>query len=96
MRLWYNLLIQKLYDNKEYKNAKRACEKILEKQPTFADALALKGLVMGHLGEKEEGNKAIMAAIKLNFSNPNTWHFYALFHKEDKQGLLIQKSCSGY
>lgn len=39
---------------------------------------------MGHLGEKEEGNKTIMAAIKLNFSNPNAWHFFALFHKEDK------------
>jgi hypothetical protein len=44
---------------------------------------------MGHLGEKEDGNKAIMAAIKLNFSNPNAWHFFALFHKEDKYIYLI-------
>jgi hypothetical protein len=46
--------------------------------------LALKGLVMAHLGEKEEGQKLINQAIKLNFKNPNSWHLYALFYKEEK------------
>jgi hypothetical protein len=46
--------------------------------------MALKGLVMAHMNEKAEGQKVIDQAIKLNFRNPNSWHFYALFHKEDK------------
>lgn len=74
----------KMYDNKEYKNSKKACDKILEKQPTHADAMALKGLTMIHLNEKNEGIKVMNQAIKLNFKNPNSWHFFALFHKEDK------------
>jgi hypothetical protein len=62
-----------MFDNKEYKNAKKACDKILDKQPNHQDAMALKGLVMGHLNEKVDGAKVI-----------NSWHFFALFHKEDK------------
>jgi hypothetical protein len=46
--------------------------------------MALKGLVMAFLNEKEEGAKNINSAIKLNFSNPNSWHFYALYNKEIK------------
>ena len=46
--------------------------------------MALKGLVMAFLNEKEEGAKIINAAIKLNFSNPNSWHFYSLYNKEIK------------
>jgi hypothetical protein len=39
---------------------------------------------MAHLGDKEEGGKVIKEAIRLKFNNPNSWHFYALYHKEDK------------
>jgi hypothetical protein len=39
---------------------------------------------MAHLNEKVEGAKVINEAIKLNLKNANAWHFYALFHKEDK------------
>lgn len=46
--------------------------------------MALKGLVLAHLNEKAEGAKVIGEAIKLNLKNANSWHFYALFHKEDK------------
>jgi hypothetical protein len=46
--------------------------------------MALKGLAMSFLGEKEEGAKTLNQAIKLNFRNPNSWHFFALYHKEDK------------
>lgn len=47
--------------------------------------MALKGLVMaGFLNEKEEGLKVINSAIKIKFSNPNSWHFYALYYKEEK------------
>jgi len=73
-----------MFDNKEYKNAKKACDKILDKQPNHQDAMALKGLVMGHLNEKVDGAKVINDAIKLNMKNANSWHFFALFHKEDK------------
>ena len=73
-----------MFDNKEYKNCKKACEKILDKQPTHADAMALKGLNMYYLNEKTEGAKTINDSIKLNIKNATAWHFFALFHKEDK------------
>jgi hypothetical protein len=46
--------------------------------------MALKGLILTHLGEKADGVKVMNQAIRLNFSNPNSWHFFALFHKDDK------------
>jgi hypothetical protein len=46
--------------------------------------MALKGLSMAYLNERAEGAKIINDAIKLNIKNANAWHFFALFHKEDK------------
>jgi hypothetical protein len=44
----------------------------------------LKGLTLTYLNEKQEGLKVINEAIKQKFNNPNSWHFLALYHKEDK------------
>ena len=74
----------KQYDNKDYRTAKRSCDKILEKQPTNEEAMALKGLTLLALKEKEDGEKLIKAALKINIKSPVVWHFYAIFHKELK------------
>lgn len=74
----------KQYDNKDYRTSKRSCDKILEKQPTNEDAMALKGLNLLALKEKEEGEKLIKQALKINIKSPTVWHFYAIFHKELK------------
>ena len=67
----------KQYDNKDYRTSKRSCDKILEKQPTNEDAIALKGLNLLALKEKEEGEKLIKQALKINIKSPTVWHFYA-------------------
>lgn len=46
--------------------------------------MALKGITLAHLGEKDEGLKDIKDAIKKKFSNPIPWHFLALYYKEEK------------
>ena len=53
----------KLFDNREYRPAKKACDKILEKHPTNEEALALKGLSVYYLNEKDEGKKLINQAL---------------------------------
>lgn len=73
----------KLFDNREYRPAKKACDKILEKHPTNEEALALKGLSVYYLNEKDEGKKLINQALKLNLKSPIAWHFYSLLHKEE-------------
>ena len=73
----------KLFDNKQYEKCKETCNKILEKNEKEEKALALKGLSMYYLSQKEEGKKCINSALKINMKSAIAWHFYALFLKED-------------
>ena len=73
----------KHFDNKEYKEAKKACDKILSKFPTDEEALALQGLSLYYLNEKEQGKKIINQALKINLKSPIAWHFYSILHKEE-------------
>jgi len=36
------------------------------------------------MNEKEEGVKLIKDALSKNFKNPVSWHFYALYYKQEK------------
>ena len=76
--------LQKEYDNKDYKKCKKSCDKILSKNPSNQEALALKGLTELGLGEKETAEKLIKESLKISMKNSKVWHFYALFHKEQK------------
>ena len=73
----------KLFDNKQYEKCKETCNKMLEKNEKEERALALKGLSMYYLNQKEEGKKCINSALKINMKSAIAWHFYALFLKED-------------
>ena len=78
----------KSFDDKEYKRCKNLCDKILEKNQKDERAMALKGLSMFYINEKEEGKKCINAALKLNMNSSMAWHFYAIYLKED--GKILQ------
>ena len=82
----------KLFDNKDYKTCKKECIKILDKNPTYIEVLALKGITEAHLGEKEQGLKDLKDAIKMKFSNPIPWHFLALYYKEEKDYSQAMKN----
>ena len=44
----------------------------------------MKGLTELGLGEKETAEKLIKESLKISMKNSKVWHFYALFHKEQK------------
>ena len=46
--------------------------------------MALKGLTEFFLSGKESAEKLIKDSLKLGMKNSKVWHFYALFHKEQK------------
>ena len=79
-----NILKQKDYDNNDFKVCKKKCEKILEKTPKNQEAMALKGLSLLGLKDKENAEKLIKDSLKLGFKNAICWHFYAIFNKETK------------
>ena len=60
------------------------CNKILEKSPTYQEAMALKGLAILGLNDKTGGEKLIKDSLKLGYKNATCWHFYAIFNKENK------------
>ena len=46
--------------------------------------MALKGLSLLGLKEKENAEKLIKDSLKLGFKNAVCWHLYAIFNKETK------------
>jgi peptide alpha-N-acetyltransferase len=76
----------KEYDNKDYKKCKKSCDKVLSKNPSNQEALALKGLAELGLGDKVLAEKLIKESLSigLKMKNSRVWQFYALFHKEQK------------
>ena len=60
------------------------CNKILEKSPSYQEAMALKGLAILGLNDKTGGEKLIKDSLKLGYKNATCWHFYAIFNKENK------------
>ena len=46
--------------------------------------MALKGLSLLGLKDKENAEKLIKDSLKLGFKNAICWHFYAIFNKETK------------
>ena len=83
----------KCFDAKDYKHCKNICDKILEKNGKEERAMALKGLSMFYINEKEEGKKCINEALKINMNSSMAWHFYAIYLKEDGK---ISQSLSCY
>ena len=64
------------------------CNKILEKSPSYQEAMALKGLAILGLNDKTGGEKLIKDSLKLGYKNATCWHFYAIKIRIQKRNML--------
>ncbi|ANB12444.1 Nat1p [Sugiyamaella lignohabitans] len=84
----------KLYEAKQYKKALKGVEGVLKKSPNHGESLALKGLVLYHLGKKEEGHESIKKGLEKDSTSYVCWHIYGLYHRQEKDYEEATKSYS--
>lgn len=82
----------KLYDQKMYKKAFKACEKIIATQPTHSETLAMKALILNTIGRKKESFEIINKAIMANLGSFTSWNIKGMIERTDKN-FEAAKSC---
>jgi peptide alpha-N-acetyltransferase len=82
----------KLYESKQYKKALKTVELVLKKNSDYGEGLGLKGLLLYHLGKKDEGNDYIERGVKNDPTSRITWHIRGLYYKALKNYPEAAKS----
>lgn len=73
-----------MYEGKQYKKGLKAIDVVLKKHPDHGESLALKGLLLYHLGRKEEGVATIQKGVDKDPSSHVVWHIFGLYHRQEK------------
>ncbi|EIW77090.1 N-terminal acetyltransferase A, auxiliary subunit [Coniophora puteana RWD-64-598 SS2] len=72
------------YEEKHLTKGRKTADQILKKHPNHGETLAMKGLILVHLGQREEGKKMVKQGAMLNMKSHIPWHVQALIHKGEK------------
>lgn len=68
--------VVKCYETKAYKKAVKTADAVLKRYPEHGETLAMKGLVLNHLGRKEEAYKLVREGLKHHLASHVCWHVY--------------------
>ena len=83
----YFLILQKSYEQKQYKNGLKFAKQILS-NPKFSEhgeTLAMKGLTLNCLGRKEEAYDYVRRGLRNDLKSHVCWHVYGLLQRSDKK-----------
>ncbi|KAK4949848.1 hypothetical protein LTR10_011690 [Elasticomyces elasticus] len=72
------------FENKQYKKGLKAAEQILKKTPNHADTQAMKALIIGSQGHKEEAFALAKTALGNNMKSHVCWHVYGILYRQEK------------
>jgi peptide alpha-N-acetyltransferase len=89
-----------LYETRQLKKGLKTADLILKKFPKHggafmpvrqsrralmcAETTCMKGLVLTHMGRREEGVDLVRKGVQLDLSSHICWHVYGLIHKGEK------------
>ncbi|KAI0037136.1 NMDA receptor-regulated protein 1-domain-containing protein [Vararia minispora EC-137] len=73
-----------LYESRQLKKAIKTADTILKKFPEHGETLCMKGLVLTHLGRRDEGKDLVKRGIRLDLTSHIVWHVFGLIQKADK------------
>ncbi|PPQ74960.1 hypothetical protein CVT24_010284 [Panaeolus cyanescens] len=80
--LFKELLSQ--YENRLLKKGLKTAEQILKKFPEHGETLCMKGLLLTHMGRREEGIDLVKKGIRFDLTSHICWHVFGLIQKADK------------
>ncbi|KAJ7336280.1 NMDA receptor-regulated protein 1-domain-containing protein [Mycena albidolilacea] len=73
-----------LYETRQLKKGLKTADLILKKFPKHGETTCMKGLVLTHMGRREEGVDLVRKGVQLDLSSHICWHVYGLIHKGEK------------
>ncbi|KIM42317.1 hypothetical protein M413DRAFT_444742 [Hebeloma cylindrosporum] len=73
-----------LYETRQIKKGLKTADQILKKFPDHGETLCMKGLVLTHMGRREEGIDLVKKGVRLDLTSHICWHVFGLIQKADK------------
>ncbi|KDQ60157.1 hypothetical protein JAAARDRAFT_174177 [Jaapia argillacea MUCL 33604] len=73
-----------LYETRQLKKGQKAADQILKKFPEHGETLCMKGLILTHMGKREEGLDLVKKGIRLDLTSHICWHVFGLIQKGEK------------
>ncbi|KAI0341366.1 N-terminal acetyltransferase A, auxiliary subunit [Trametopsis cervina] len=83
-----------LYESRQLKKAQKTADQILKKFPEHGETLCMKGLVLTHMGRREEGLELVKKGVRLDLTSHIVWHVFGLIQKGEKNYEEALKSYS--
>ncbi|KAJ3799767.1 NMDA receptor-regulated protein 1-domain-containing protein [Lentinula aff. detonsa] len=74
-----------LYETKQLKKGLKTADQILKKYPEHGETLCMKGLVLVHMGRREEGIELVRKGIRMDLASHIVWHVFGLIQKGEKK-----------
>ncbi|KAF8639266.1 hypothetical protein AX16_010338 [Volvariella volvacea WC 439] len=73
-----------LYETRQLKKGLKTADQILKKVPEHGETLCMKGLLLVHMGKREEGVDLVRTGIRLDLTSHICWHVFGLIQKGEK------------
>ncbi|CAK5272671.1 unnamed protein product [Mycena citricolor] len=73
-----------LYETRQLKKGLKTADQILKKFPEHGETTCMKGLIITHMGRREEGLDLVKKGVRLDLTSHICWHVYGLIHKGEK------------
>ncbi|KAF8886487.1 NMDA receptor-regulated protein 1-domain-containing protein [Infundibulicybe gibba] len=74
-----------LYETRLLKKALKTADLILKKFPEHGETMCMKGLVLTHMGRREEGIELVKNGVRLDLTSHICWHVFGLIQKGEKK-----------
>ncbi|WFC95462.1 hypothetical protein MBRA1_002110 [Malassezia brasiliensis] len=82
-RALFAKLIQE-YETRQYKSGIKTADAILKTRPDHGETLAIKGLVLASIHQREEGLRLAKQGLRLNLMSFICWHALGIIHRMDR------------
>ncbi|KAI6002990.1 NMDA receptor-regulated protein 1-domain-containing protein [Pisolithus albus] len=69
------------YELKQLTKGRKVADQLLKKYPDHGETMCMKGLILVHLGQREEGIKLIREGMRKDLTSHICWHVWALVQK---------------
>ncbi|KAG6833055.1 hypothetical protein H0H87_012066 [Tephrocybe sp. NHM501043] len=73
-----------LYETRQLKKGLKTADQILKKFPEHGETICMKGLVLTHMGKRDEGIDLVKKGVRLDLTSHICWHVFGLIQKGEK------------
>ncbi|KAJ6631099.1 NMDA receptor-regulated protein 1-domain-containing protein [Mycena sp. CBHHK59/15] len=73
-----------LYETRQLKKGLKTADQILKKFPEHGETTCMKGLILTHMGRREEGIDLVKKGVRLDLTSHICWHVFGLIQKGEK------------